>query len=190
MDTEFVLVGMLSALFALAARGSMTRDTLDWWRAGAVSAGLSSSLGPWLDLVDALFVSHTLNAESAMRDTSLPWPFQAAASIRYAIDEQASPAGLLTTHDYWANAIPKSDSQTFALPDVELIVARAWLSMADRPFLLRAPASTVPALRRACSGSSTGWRKIGEILMAASDAVPSRVPPDMRERFQKLTRDF
>ena len=109
---------------------------------------------------------------------------------RYATDEEASPAGLLTTHDYWTNVIPKSDSQTFALADIELIVTRGWLRIADRPLLLRAPAATVPALRHVCSGPSTGWRKIGEILLAASDAVPANVPAEMRERFRTLTRGF
>jgi tetratricopeptide (TPR) repeat protein len=188
LGVEFVLVGMLNAVFALAARGAITKDVIDQWRASAALAGLSPVLESWLDFLDALFVNQRLNASAEMRDASRAWPLQAAASIRYAIDDGASPAGLLMTHDYWANVISQSDCQTFALPDIELLVMRGWLSMCDRPMLLRAPATTVPALRQACSGPSRGWSKIGEVLMAACNAVSGSIPGDMRDRIQKLSR--
>lgn len=187
-DVEFVLVGMLNAVFALAARGAITRELIDQWRASATLGGPSTVLESWLDFVDALFVSQRLNASAEMRDASRAWQLQAAASIRYSIDDGASPAGLLTTHDYWANVIPRSDCQTFALSDIEILVMRGWISICDRPMLLRAPATTVPALRQACSGPSRGWRKIGEVLTAACNAVSGSIPEDMRERIQKLAR--
>lgn len=186
VDIELVLVGMLNAVFALAARGSITRELIDRWRAGVAPAGPSPVLESWLDFVEALFVDQTLEARAEMRDASRPWPFQGAASIRYSIDDGPSPAGLLTAHDYWTNVIPRSDCQTFVLSDIELLVTRAWLRIADRPFLLRTPAATIPALRNACSSPTTGWRKIGEVLTAACDVVPAAVPPDMRDKFRDL----
>jgi len=188
MDTEFVLVGMLNAIFALGARGSVTRELIERWRAAAALAGPSPVLESWLDFVEALFVDPALDARTEMRDASRRWPFQGAASVRYSLDDAPSPAGLLTAHDYWTNVLPRSDCQAFVLPDIELLATRAWLSMCDHPLLLRAPTTTVPALRQACLSPSTGWRKIGEVLMAACNAVPERVPPDMQARFQKLAR--
>ena len=182
-DTEFVFVGMLNAVFALAARGAITRDVIDGWRA---RAALPDPVKSWLDFVDALFVSQTLDAGTEMQDVSRPWPLWVVASIRYVIDDNVSPARLLMTHDYWARAIPQSDCQTFALSDIELLVTREWVSMCDRPFLLCIPATTVPALRLACSGASRGWRKIGEVLMAACNAVSGSIPVDMRDRIKRL----
>jgi tetratricopeptide (TPR) repeat protein len=186
LEVEFVLVGMLSAVFAVAARGSITRELIDQWRAGAGVAGALVILNSWLDFLDALYVSQTLNAGVEMRDGSRTWPWQAVASIRYVIDAGTSPAGLLMTHDYWARVIPKSDCQTYALPDIERLVTHGWLKICNQAFLLRAPATTIPALRQACVSPSTGWRKIGEVLVAASNAVPGTVPPDMLDRFQRL----
>ena len=140
----------------------------------------------WLDFVEALFIDQTLDAKLEMRDASRPWPFQGAASIRYSIDDAPSPAGLLTAHDYWTNVIPKSDCQAFVLPDIALVVTEAWLRMADRPFLLRTPTATVPALRQACSSPSEGWQKTGEVLTAACDVVPATVPTEMRNKFRDL----
>jgi tetratricopeptide (TPR) repeat protein len=188
MDTEFVLVGMLNAVIALSARGSVTRELTDRWRANVALVGQYPVVKSWLDFVDALFVDQTLDARAEMRDASRPWPFQGAASVRYSIDDAPSPAGLLTAHDYWTTVIPKSDCQAFVMPDIELMVTRAWISMSDQPFLLRAPSTTVPALRQACSGPSRGWRKVGEVLMAACNAVSGSVPGDMRDKIQKLAR--
>jgi tetratricopeptide (TPR) repeat protein len=186
MDTEFVLVGMLNAIFSLAARGSVTRELIDRWRASVAFAGPPPVLKSWLDFVESLFVDQALDARAEMRDASRPWTFRGAASIRYSIDDAPNPAGLLVAHDFWTNVIPMSDCQAFVLPDIELLVTRAWLTMADRPFLLRAPAATVPALQQACSSSSTNWRKIGEVLTAACDVVPTAVPTDMRNKFRDL----
>ena len=186
MDAEFVLVGMLNAVFALAARAGITKDLIDQWRVSKALATLFPILGAWLDFVEELFIDSSLDANAQMRDASRSWTFQAAASIRYANNVGASPAGLLMTHDYWANVIPRSDCRSFVLSDIELLVVRGWLRMCDRPNLLRAPATTVPALRQACSGPSTGWRKIGEVLTAASNAVSGSVPLDMQVRIRNL----
>jgi hypothetical protein len=188
LSVEFVLGGMLNALFALAARGSITEEIIDQWRTSAALAGLSPMLESWLDFVHALFVTQALNASAEMRDASQGWPLQATASIRYAIVDGASPAGLLMTHDYWATVISRSDCRAFALSDIELLIMRGWLTMCDRPMLLRAPGTTVPALRQACLGPSRGSRKIGEVLMAACNAVSGSIPADMRERIEKLAR--
>jgi hypothetical protein len=82
--------------------------------------------------------------------------------------------------------LSRAGTDLLVLPDVENLVTSAWLRLSENSFLLRAPAVTVPVLRSACASASTGWRKIGEVLTAACDAVPAPVPVEIRERFRKL----
>ena len=91
LDAEAVLSGMLSAVFALAARGAVTSEVLDQWRASAARLGLSAIVTPWLAFVEALFINNTLNAETAVLDQSLAWTWQAVASIRVATDTATRP---------------------------------------------------------------------------------------------------
>jgi len=186
VDTELVLSGMLNAVFALAARGVVTKEVLDHWTASATRSGLSAIVTPWLAFVAGLFVYNTIDAEAAARETSQAWPWQAVASIRVAIDGATRPAELLTMHNYWTNVLPQAAAGLFVLADIERLVTSAWRRMSENRFLLRAPMTTVPALLRACESTSTGWRKIGEVLGAACDVVPANVPEGFRERFRRL----
>jgi hypothetical protein len=179
---------LLNAVFALTARGLIARDHLEHWRARAAAVGLSAKLDQWLDFVDALFVTRSLDAEAAIRTQSIDWLYQAAASVAIGIDNNVTAELLLTAHGYWANVLPKAESGMFVLSDVEQLVTSGWRRMSARPFLLRAPATSVPAVIQACASSSTGWRKIGEVLLAACDAVSARVPSELRARFQELAR--
>jgi len=186
VDGELVLSMMVNDVFALAARGALTKDVIERLTVSATSAGLSAILEPWLVFVSGLFIDSTINAEVAVRDTSRAWPYQAAASIRVATDGATRPAELLTIHGYWAVVLPQAGRGLLVLADIEKLVTNAWLRLSENSFLLRASAVTLPVLREACAGASTGWRKIGEVLTAACDAVPPPVPVEIRERFRKL----
>jgi hypothetical protein len=186
VDTELVLSRMLDAVFAMAARGTITKEVLDQWTASADRADLSAIAAPWLAFVEALFVDNTINAEAAVRDTSLAWPWQAAASISVAVDTATRPAELLTIHGYWTKVLPQAAAGSLVLTDIERLVTSAWRRLSEHRFLLRAPVLTVPVLQGACASALTGWRKIGEVLTAACDVVPATVPSDFRQRFKGL----
>jgi hypothetical protein len=186
LDVELVLGGMLNAVFAVAARGTITKEGLDRWTASAARAGISAIVAPWLAFVAALFLDNTINTEAALHDTSRAWPWQAVASIRVAIDATTQPAELLTIHHYWTKVLPQAAAGLFVLADIEHLVTSAWLRLSENRFLLRTPALTVPVLQEACTSASTGWHKIGEVLTAACDAVPASIPVELREGFRKL----
>ena len=156
------------------------------WTASAARAGLSAALAPWLKFVGDLFISNTVDAERAVRDASLSWPWQGAASVKVAVDTATRPAELLTIHNYWTNEQARAATGPYILSDIERLVTSGWRRLSVQSFLLRAPAVTVPALLQACASASTGWRKIGEVLAAACDVVPGSVPAALRERFRAL----
>ena len=174
---------MLNVVFALAARGTLTKKLVEQWTASAANVGLSPIVEPWLIFVSGLFVDNVIVPEVAVRDTSRAWPYQAR---RVATGDAMRPAELLTIHGYWADVLPRAAVGLLVLPDIENLVTSAWLRLSENCFLLRAPAVTVPVLRGACASASTGWRKIGEVLIAACDAVPAPVPVEFRERLHRL----
>jgi hypothetical protein len=183
---EIVLGWLLAALFAVAARGALTRDILEGWRASAARAGQSPIADPWLAFVAGLFVDNTISADAAVRDSDRGLPYQLAASIRIAVDPGARPGELLSVHHLWTGVLPRNAAARYSAPDMEHLVTHAWLRLARARFLLRTPALTGPALENACASAATGWAKIGEVLLAACDAVPSSVPRGFREGFERL----
>ena len=157
LNAVLILSGMLNAIFVLAARGGDTEQILARWTASAARAGLSTILAPWLAFVGDLFVRNTMDAETAVRDPSLSWPWQGAASIRVAIDNAARPAELLTIHNYWASEGPRAQTELYVLPEIEHLVTSGWQRLSAQTFLLRAPAVTVPA----CCEPARAHRRVG-----------------------------
>jgi hypothetical protein len=188
LDAELVLSGMLYGIFVLAARERITEQVLELWSTSAARAGLSVTLGPWLTFVGDLFISNKVDAEKVVRDPQRSWPWQGSALVKIAIDGATRPAELLTAHDCWIHEQARVALEPYVLGDVELLVTSGWRRMSERPFLLRAPSVTVPRLLEACASESTGWRKIGEVLAAACDAVPEAVPATLREKFRALQK--
>jgi hypothetical protein len=185
-DAKPVLMMMLNAVFALAGRGAMNAQVLEQWRISAERAGFSFILTPWLNFIASLFIENTIDAAIAVRDQSVTGPWQLVASIRIAIDHATRPVDLLMIHNLWVEALQPPDNALFVLPDIEHLVTDSWQRLSEQSFLLRSPAVTVPPLRRACASTSTGWRKIGEVLAAACDTVPMMVPQEFRRRFSEL----
>jgi len=185
VDDEMALSGMLSAIFALAARGTITKEILDLWMISAEGAGLSA-VRRWLSFVVAIFVDETIKAEDCVNDSSLAWPRQALASIRVAVDTAAGPVELLRIHYYWAKNLPKTLMDSFVLADIEHLVTTAWRLLCEKRFLLRTPTRSVPVLEEACASDRTGWQKIGVVLTAACDVAPATVPSEFQQMFREL----
>jgi hypothetical protein len=185
-NADVVLIEMVNAVVALAARATVTIEILGRWATGAANAGLSAIIAPWLAFVAALFLDNALDARVAARDQTIAWTWRLVAAVRVAIDSATRPAELLQMHYYWATLLPKAANALFVLPDIECLVTSAWRRLAEQGFLLRSPVVTAPTLVRACESRLTGWRKIGEVLSAACDAVPGAVPTELREKFREL----
>jgi hypothetical protein len=178
---------MVSGVLSLEARGTGIAEPLGRWQEYADQAGLLPVLGGWLYLAEGLFVRRAVDAQVAIRDEALGWPERVLASISVAVNDTSYPTELMTAHVCWANAFPRLNASFFPIADVERLVTDAWLGIADRPFLLRMPSTTVPELRTACaSNTRRGWRKVGEVLSAAEHAIPATVPASMRQTIRDL----
>ena len=58
---------MLNVVFALAARGTLTKKLVEQWTASAANVGLSPIVEPWLIFVSGLFVDNVIVPEVAVR---------------------------------------------------------------------------------------------------------------------------
>lgn len=189
LNADLILNGMLNAVIVSAARGVVMEHLLATWAVSSNRVGLSATIDPWLQFVEALFVKNTIDPVKTVRERSLSGPWRAVASIRIAIDSAVAPEELLAIHAYWIDALPNETVRLLPLPDIERLISSAWLRLCGRSFLLRAPAVTVPVLQQACASSATGWQKIAEVLIAACDAVSSNVPAEIRQRFRTLKKN-
>ncbi len=140
-------------------------------------------------LARGLFVTGTVDGARVVRDQSLGWSAHMLALIRVAVDHTATPAEVLSVHGLLAVSLSKIKPAIFVVSDIEHLVTSTWLRLSSRRFLLRAPSRTVLELQRACGSNAKGWKKISEVLSAAEDATPARLPDVYREAIRKLAQD-
>lgn len=186
LNVDLIRTALVNAVFALAARRPLTATDIEAWRDGATRSGVSMQIEPWLDFTSKVLVDRSINGAIAMRSAGTDWTVGLVATIQVATDPAVSPTDLMTVHAYWINTFEQARSGIFVATDVEALVSRAWLRMADQAFRLRNPAVTVPPLKSACTSTSMPWPKIGSILLAAVDAIPASVPAEMVAAFRRL----
>lgn len=185
LNGELIGTVLVNAIFALAARRPMSPRDIAAWREGAARAGVAAQVTPWLDFTEKVLVHRSINGAIAMR-SGLDWTFGLVATLQVATDPTVTPTDLMTVHGYWVGAFEKARSGIFVVEDIEALVSRTWLHMADQAFRLRNPRVTVPPLKAACASTARPWPKIGGILIAAADAVPASVPREMVAAFRRL----
>jgi hypothetical protein len=139
-----------------------------------------------LEIVSGLFVTQEVNAITLVNDVSQGWERHIVASIKISTDDTSRPKDLLTVHAYWAQQLSPLQISFFPVDDVENLVTAGWKRLSERPFLLRMPGSTVPALTAALATTAIGWRKVGEVLIAAENATSGIVPEQMIQAIRKL----
>lgn len=186
LNGELILTVMVNAVFALAARRPITAGDIDIWRHDAARAGVETQLAPWLDFAAKVLVDRSINGAVVMRSAGIDWTWGLVATLQVANDPNVSPTELMTVHAHWIRAFQQMQSGLFVLADVEALVSRAWLDIAEQGFRLRNPSVTVPALKAACAATLAPWPKIGGILLAAADAVSASVPLEMIDAFRRL----
>jgi len=183
---ELILAVMVNAVFALAGRRAISAEKIEAWRVGAARAGVEALIAPWLDFTGKVLVDQSINGALVMRSAGINWTWGMVATLQVATNPTVSPADLMTAHGYWIKTFLQARAGLFVLADVEALVVRAWLQIAEQGFRLRNPAVTVPALRAACASVLAAWPKVGTILLAAADATPASVPAEMIASFRQL----
>jgi hypothetical protein len=174
LPTDIILSVLTGGMFAAVARGTLSTELLRKWSSSATGMGLSPRLVAWVDLAQSLFITKSIDSQTAMRDTSLGWEGQILAALHVANDDATRPAELLTAHVCWVNTLRNIGKSVLPTDDIEYLVTVGWQRLSERPFLSKMPLTTVPDLKRACASNEHGWRKVGEVLAAAQYVCGAR----------------
>lgn len=185
-DTAFAVEAMsaycLVGLFSLSGRVSNTTDLLARWRRAAADADFGCEFVQWFDFLSSLGEADLTEVRSVLQDSSRKAFERAAAANFVAMNDASGPNDVMAAHvtllTTVATAVPKK-----LLPslehDIAYLIERDWRRMAERRFLLRSPATSVPAILAACNGNARGWAKCAEIILAAEPATRWTLPQNL-----------
>lgn len=171
-EFELVQVYMLIGMFSFVALGKVTEGLVSSWRNEAERLNVGQGLEDWFDLVEGLFVTGRIDAEECTKVREGSWVNQCLASLCWANGDEIDPSSLIGCHGLWLSYFERLPKRNLVAHDVAELVSQSWGRCAARPFLLRSPRVTVPALRSAIAAPVDGWEKVTLVLRAALDTVP------------------
>ena len=192
--SDFASVDNIIAIFiaALVVEMGTNRDEQDIlvkWRANSSELPIKEKIYSALDLIAPILSGDYNNALTVMSTPNEKVEKQLAASIKIIYHQETSLEDLLLAHTIISSSFINSPWEDFVVKDLGTLLSAQWLEKIEFRAKLKTPMFTVPQIEKACKSSETGKKKIGQILLAAHQAVSVKVPlsPKFFEQFRTWT---
>ena len=189
--SDFASVENIIAIFAAALLVQMRtnrdeQDILTKWRANSSELPIKENIYSALDLMEPLSLGDYNNALTVMYTPDEKVEKQLAALIRVIHNQETSLEDLLFAHTITASSFINSPWEDFVVKDLGVLFSVQWLQKIEFRAKLKMPMLTVPQIEKACKSNETGKKKIGQILLAAHQAVSVKVPlsPEFFRQFR------
>ena len=183
-SVENIIVILVSALLVQLPKNRDVPEMLSIWRANSSELPIKNNMVIALDLIESMLFGDKNNALTTMRTGEVADEKRLVAALKIVHTIETSPENLfyahifITTHfigQTWLDSVVTSLAELFSVQWLEKIKFRATLKM---------PMITVPQIEQACNSSETGRKKMGQILLAAHQAVSVRVAPEILQQFR------
>lgn len=178
----------LAGITSAAAIGTPIVTLLSSWRASVVTNPFSKDWNDWFDEIERLLAAPP---SSAM---AIVWPGTSSKEsivlgvLNIIFAQSSSPEDLFAAHARFLQVASGSPSPWFREIGEAIcgLVARAWMRTTESPALLRQPRFSIPEIRAACSAAGSGLQKAVRILLAARNAVTTRLGVQLQAYIEKL----
>ena len=169
---EVIRTFLLFGVYAGVARGNASAMPIARWRLDAQERGVEAPLTAILATVESLFVADSGNAWSIFcSPPSSHWACQHIAALRLSIANDTDPRQMLQCHGLMISQLLSIPNRKVVAEDLAQLISGSWSRLCERPFLLRNPRISVPAIKEAIGVGVGGWSKVRMALQAALQAV-------------------
>jgi hypothetical protein len=174
VDPEFWIVHLCQALLAASIAGQPIRLVVPRWQDRSRELNVPAAVAGWITSVQAMAELDDRAWFGALHSVNEHWSRRVVACSLILNSEAPDPSLLIHVHSV---LLRMSDSPLAV--QFEKLVCRVltyvWRGATERPFALRLPRSTVPALLTACDLPGESWQKTAALFLAAIPAVTVRV---------------
>ena len=192
--SDFASVDNIIAIFVAALvverqTNGDEQDILAKWRTNSSELPIQENIYAALDFIEPILLGDYNNALKVMYTSDETVEKQLAALIKVIYNQETSLEDLLFAHTIISSSFINSPWEDFVVKDLGVLLSRQWLQKIEFRAKLKTPMLTVPQIEKACKSSETGKKKIGQILLAAHQAVSVKVPlsPKFFQQFRAWT---
>ena len=166
------IVFILGTALLVRLRTSVdVQDVLVTWRSNSSELPIKENLILALDLIESMLSGDLTNAVTVMNTQDAQHENRLAAALKVVHSTRTRLGDLFCAHAFIATSLIGNTLEDSVLDDVAELFSSQWLEKIRFRAILKNPTTTVPEIERACKSSETGKKKIGQILIAARQAI-------------------
>ena len=162
-------------------------EILSIWRTNASNLPTKENMIIALDLIESMLSENQNNALTVMKTQEAKYEEQFLAALKIVHHIETSPENLFHAHTLIATGLIGQIWEDLVVTALAELLSAQWLEKIKFRATLKTPMITVPQIEQACNSSETGKKKIGQILLAARQAVSVRVAPEILQQFRSWT---
>ncbi len=177
---------LIAAIFVRLSTNRDTVEILAKWHANSSGLPIKQNMIIALDLIESILVGEEKNALTVMR-TAARSEERLVAALKVVHDIEVDPQDLFYAHTIITISLIGKIWEEHVVADLAELLSKQWLNKIKFQAVLEMPRVTVPQIEQACNSSETGKKKIGQILLAAHQAVSLQAPSDILQQFRSWT---
>ena len=179
------ITGILAtALLVQLPIGIDTREILAIWRSNSSQLPIKDNMVIALDLIESMLSADKNKALTVMKTEESKYEERFLASLKIVLNIETKPEDLFYSHTLITTALTSKIWEDLVVTDLAELLSAQWLEKIKFRSMLKAPMITVPQIEQACNSSETGKKKIGQILLAAHQAISLEAPADILQQFR------
>ena len=187
-SVESITVILVASLLVQLPPDTDTREILAIWRTNSSELPIKENMIVALDLIESILDGSQNNALSAMKAQDTKYENRLVAALKIVHSIETSPENLFHAHTLITTCL--INNLTWLDPvvlDLAELLSAQWLEKIKFRATLKMPMITVPQIEHACQSNETGRKKIGQILLAALQAVSIGVDYETLQQFRNWT---
>ncbi len=166
-----IVVVLVAALLVRLRTSINVQPLLVKWRFNSSELPIKENLTLALDLIESMLSGDLSNALTVMYTQDAQHEKRFAAALKIVHNTRTRLGDLFCAHAFIATSLIGNTLEDSVLDDVAELFSSQWLEKIRFRAILKNPTTTVPEIERACKSSETGKKKIGQILIAARQAI-------------------
>ena len=182
--SNFASVGTISsilvpALLTQLVTGQNMQEILSTWRTNSSELPIKDDIFTTLDLIESMLFGGENNALIVLKTQENKSEERLIAALKVVQNKETGPGDLFCAHTFITTTLIGKTWESFAIIDLAKLLSAQW-----KEKIGEIPIKAVSELQKACNSSGTGKKKIGQILLAASQSVSGKVPPEVLQQFR------
>ena len=176
---------LVASILVQLSTGVDIHEILTLWCEDSSESSIKENMTTALNLIKSMLFGGQSNALRVMKAQDAKPEECLAAALKIIHNTETSSENLFHAHaliaPYLVSSLIWLDSFETGLAK---LLSAQWLEKIKFRATLKMPMITVPRIEQACNSSATGKKKIGQILLAAHQAVSLRLDPETLQQFR------